>query len=84
MKSTLQVFSLYLFSHTRGPDLGISDNETEKENKVQIIRPLGVKVQHSGFRTGHSLEKACYLEQGYGCNKHSEVYLVLMTCVEWL
>ena len=61
-----------------------ADNETEEENKVQIIRPLGVKVQHPGFRTGHSLEKACYLEQGYGCNKHSEVYLVLMTCIEWL
>lgn len=83
-KSTLHVFFLYLFLHTRGADLGISDNETEWENKIQIIRPLGIKVQHPGFRTGHSLEKACYLEQGYGCNKHSEVYLVLMTCVEWL
>lgn len=78
------MFFLYPFLYTRGADLGISGNETERENKIQIISPLGIKVQHPGFRTGHSLEKACYLEQGYGCNKHFEVYLVLMTCVEWL
>lgn len=69
---------------TREAALGISDNETKQENKVQIIRALGIKVQNPSFRTGHSLEKSCYLEQGYGCNKHSEVYLALMTCFEWL
>lgn len=44
---------------TREADLDISDSETKQENKLQIIRTLGIKTQNPGFRTGHSLGNAC-------------------------
>lgn len=53
---------LPLLTDKREAYLSISDKESKQENKVQIVRALGIKVQNPGFRTGHRLEKACNLE----------------------
>jgi hypothetical protein len=43
--------------------------------KPGSLGPLGPKVKSSCCRTGDSVEIAYYWEQGYGCIRHSEVYL---------